>query len=149
MHTCPQASTLNPAYILGGWGGSPPAVVYVVGLFCLYHIRSLALALAAYERGNVVIYRGIYQLQGDDNGHVGRHCEVSKMRLHLHLNLAKRIVSFSILEGIFFGFAERDFFHNFMGGDGTSKSRILGFPKFSTKKTTCALVPSKSALENF
>ena len=31
-----------------------------------------ALALAAYERGNVVIHRGIYQLQGDDNGHVGR-----------------------------------------------------------------------------
>ena len=28
-------------------------------------------------RGNVVIHRGIDQLQGDDNGHVGRPCEVS------------------------------------------------------------------------
>ncbi len=37
-------------------------------------IQYSALALAAYERGNVVIHRGIYQLQGDDNGHVGRHC---------------------------------------------------------------------------
>jgi len=25
----------------------------------------------------VVIHRGIYQFQGDDNGHVGRPCEVS------------------------------------------------------------------------
>jgi len=25
-------------------------------------------------RGNGVIHRGIYQLQGDDNGHVGRPC---------------------------------------------------------------------------
>ena len=28
-------------------------------------------------RGNVVIHRGIDQSQGDDNGHVGRPCEVS------------------------------------------------------------------------
>ena len=31
----------------------------------------------AYGRGNGVIHRGIYQLQGDDNSHVGRPCEVS------------------------------------------------------------------------
>ena len=32
---------------------------------------------AAFLRGNGVIHRGIDQLQGDDNGHVGRPCEVS------------------------------------------------------------------------
>ena len=32
---------------------------------------------AAEGRGNVVIHRGIDQSQGDDNGHVGRPCEVS------------------------------------------------------------------------
>jgi hypothetical protein len=34
-------------------------------------------ALVLYLRGNCVIHRGIDQLQGDDNGHVGRPCEVS------------------------------------------------------------------------
>ena len=52
-------------------GRAPPGVEPAHGPY------SEALALAAYERGNVVIHRGIYQLQGDDNGHVGRHCEVS------------------------------------------------------------------------
>jgi hypothetical protein len=33
--------------------------------------------LVLYLRGNGIIHRGIDQLQGDDNGHVGRPCEVS------------------------------------------------------------------------
>ncbi len=36
--------------------------------------KACACACAAYDRGNGVIHRGIYQLQGDDNGHVGRPC---------------------------------------------------------------------------
>jgi hypothetical protein len=40
-------------------------------------IDACACACAAEGRGNVVIYRGIDQFQGDDNGHVGRPCEVS------------------------------------------------------------------------
>jgi len=36
-----------------------------------------ACACAAEGSGNVVIHRDIDQFQGDDNGHVGRPCEVS------------------------------------------------------------------------
>ena len=38
----------------------------------------VVLSALVLHRGVVtVIHRGIYQLQGDDNGHVGRPCEVS------------------------------------------------------------------------
>ncbi len=38
---------------------------------------------AALFRGNGVIHRGHKPIQGDDNGHVGRHCQVSPAPLVL------------------------------------------------------------------